>query len=93
MTAITSQQKRELKNKLHSLKPVVIVGSDGLTNNVLLEIERALDDHELIKVRLSDIDRVEREEMATNICKTTRAALIQSIGHIIAIYRKNPKLN
>ena len=91
MTTITPQQKRELKTQLHSLKPIVIVGSNGLTDSVLNEINVALDDHELIKIRINESDKDKREEITAKICKSTHAALIQSIGMIIAIYRKSNK--
>jgi len=89
MITITSQQKRELKAQSHSLKPTIIVGNNGLTDAVLSEIHRALEDHELIKIRFNEKDRELREEIVTKICKKNKAVLIQSIGHIIAIYRKS----
>ena len=91
MTTITPQEKRELKSGLHSLKPIVIVGSNGLTDSVLQEIDRALEDHELIKIRLVDEDRDSRDELIVKICKKMRAALIQSIGKVVAVYRKSQK--
>ncbi|MFA6409763.1 MAG: ribosome assembly RNA-binding protein YhbY [Gammaproteobacteria bacterium] len=92
MLKITSQEKRELKAEAHSLKPVVIVGSNGLTPAVLQEINNALDVHELIKIRIGEEDRLVRAEVATKICKDTHSALIQTIGSIAIIYRKNKKL-
>jgi RNA-binding protein len=92
MATINPQLKRELKSQLHALKPIVIIGDNGLTDNVLAEIERALNDHELIKIRLSEAATSEkRDQIAAQICETTRATLIQTIGWIIAIYRKSTK--
>jgi len=91
MTVITPQQKRELKAELHSLKPVIIIGSNGVTDSVLQEIDRALEDHELIKIRLADENRIDRTTITAQICKKTHSTLIQSIGKIIAIYRKSQK--
>ncbi|MCL5260618.1 MAG: ribosome assembly RNA-binding protein YhbY [Gammaproteobacteria bacterium] len=82
---------RELRSMLHHLKPVVIIGQNGLSSAVVLETDRALTDHELIKIRLNIEDREVRTKIATEICEKTKAALIQTIGHIIAIYRKNPQ--
>ena len=81
---------RELRGQLHHLKPVVIIGANGLTNAVIEEIERALDNHELIKIRTLTTVGEELGEIAHKICEKTNSALIQTIGHIIAIYRKNP---
>ena len=91
MAKITSQQKREFKSQLHFLKPVVIVSHHGLTDGVLQEINRALEDHELIKIRLSEANRDNIDDMVTKICKVTNAILIQIIGKVIAIYKKMPK--
>lgn len=86
---INSRDLRALKSKLHSLKPVVIIGSNGLTNAVIQEIDRALNDHELIKIRAHVNKNNELTTIAEKICTKIKATLIQTIGHIIAIYRKN----
>ena len=91
MVNISSQFKRELKAQLHTLKPIVIVGSKGIGENVILEINRALDDHELIKIRLSLEDNDDCQKVIGEICKKTKSELIQTIGRIVAIYRKNTK--
>ncbi len=80
---------RELRSKLHHLKPVVIVGVNGLTQSVIEEIDRALETHELIKIRTPVSAGEELIDIAHKICEKTNSALIQTIGHIIAIYRKN----
>lgn len=90
--SISSKELRELRESLHHLKPIIIIGNDGLTNNVLAEIDRALNDHELIKIRINAENSTERAEIAQKICDQTSAILVQTIGHILAIYRKNPQL-
>lgn len=85
-----SDFKKFLRAKAHSLKPVVITGQAGITPAVLNEIGLALDHHELIKVRVNAVDREERREMTAQICGELDAELIQSLGHIITLYRKNP---
>jgi RNA-binding protein len=87
---LNSEQKKQLRAKAHALKPVVITGNAGVTEAVLNEINLALDHHELIKVRVNAGDREERKELIFKICDVTEAELIQSIGHIITLYRKNP---
>ncbi len=88
---ITEQQRRKLKKLVHHLKPVVIIGQKGLSENVLNEIDIALDSHELIKIKLSGGDRDERRVMSESICEQTDAEFIHSIGHIAALYRRHPK--
>lgn len=82
-------QLRELKEQSQHLKPVVIMGQNGLSDAVIQEIERALNDHELIKIRLDGDESELRAEIIKNICQTTKAVLVQIIGHVVTIYRKN----
>ncbi|MGY6278033.1 ribosome assembly RNA-binding protein YhbY [Methylomonas sp. MgM2] len=83
-------EKKKLKAQAHPLKPVVIVGQAGLTPAVIKEINIALDAHELIKIKIR-AERDERSIISDQICTETHAELIQTIGQIIALYRKNPK--
>ena len=71
----------------HKLQPIVIV-SNGLSENVLAEIERALNDHELIKIRVLAEDREEKSALVSEICTTTGAELIQMAGHVALLLRK-----
>jgi len=89
---LKSEQKKLLRARAHALKPVVITGQAGLTDAVLKEIDLALGYHELIKVRLNAPDREMRQEMIDRICANLAAERIQTIGHVLTIYRKNPKL-
>ncbi len=85
-----SELKKQLRARAHALNPVVITGQAGVSEAVLNEINLALDHHELIKIRVNAEDRQQRREMSELICAETGAELIQSIGHIITIYRENP---
>lgn len=88
---LKSEQKKMLRARAHALKPVVITGQAGISEAVLNEIGIALDYHELIKVRVNAEDREQRKEMSERICAETGAELVQSIGHIVTLYRKNPE--
>jgi RNA-binding protein len=85
---MTPRLKSELKGKAHHLKPVVIIGAEGLTAGVHNEIDRALNDHELIKIRVNAEDREERKLLSQEILTFHKAELIGSVGHIIIIYRQ-----
>ncbi|MCU7845417.1 MAG: ribosome assembly RNA-binding protein YhbY [Candidatus Thiodiazotropha sp. (ex Monitilora ramsayi)] len=89
--SLTSAQIRELKKLAHSLKPVVIVGQHGLSDNVLAEIDSTLDIHELIKVKLAGADKADREAMSGEIVAKLSASLVQIIGRVAIFYRPNPK--
>jgi RNA-binding protein len=88
---LTEPQKRHLRGLGHAIKPVVIIGNAGLTESVLAEIEQALAHHELIKVRVNAADRDARVTMIDAICAHTNGQPIQSIGHILLLFRRNPK--
>lgn len=83
-------EKKKLKAQAHPLNPVVMIGQSGLTPAVLKEINVALDAHELIKVKIR-AERDERNVIREQICTDTQAELVQSIGQVAIIYRKNPK--
>lgn len=84
---MTPRLRSELKSRAHHLKPIVIIGGDGLTPGVHNEIDRALNDHELIKIRVNAEDRNERKLLIQEILNYHHAELIGSVGHIAIIYR------
>ncbi|HEX7037837.1 MAG TPA: ribosome assembly RNA-binding protein YhbY [Pseudomonadales bacterium] len=84
--------RRRLKRIAHHLEPVVQVGERGVTDAVIAETRRALDDHELIKVRLAG-DRDARSAMARELAGACEADVVQSIGRIVVLFRKNPEPN
>ena len=86
---LKANQKKNLRAQAHHLKPVVIVADKGLSETVVAEIERALNDHELIKVKLR-ADRDKREAWAQSIARQCKAEFIQSIGQVACFYRKHP---
>lgn len=88
---LNERQKRQLRGLGHKLKPVVMIGQAGLTDNVLAEIEQALSHHELIKVRINAADRAARAAMIQQISSHTGGLVIQCIGHILLLFRRNPK--
>ena len=81
--------KKQLRKKAHELHPIIIIGTKGLTDAVQLEIERALLDHELTKIKINLGDRKDSEKIIQTICKARDAELIQKIGKVAVIYRKN----
>jgi len=92
---LTSAQTKRLRAEGHrlKLKPVVIIGQKGLSDNLHAEIDGALDHHELIKMRIPGLDKVGKRELCLGICTRHNAQLIQSIGNVIVIYRSNPDID
>ena len=71
----------------HSLNPVVIISHKGLSANIRNEIDRALSDHELIKIKILTAKRADRDDISKEICRHHNAECIQGIGRVILIYR------
>ena len=90
---LTQEQKKQFKSIGHHLKPVLIVADNGLTEGVLAELERALGDHELIKVQLRIVEREDRLAAINELCKASNGELVQVIGKMALIYRKNFSVN
>lgn len=89
---ISSQQLRHLRKLAHHLKVIIIIGQHGLGENVLNEIEQALEYHELVKVRVNAADRSERNTIIDSISQQTRSDVIQRIGHIAVFYRRSDEV-
>ena len=90
---LSSQQKKSLRGIAHHLDPVVAVSERGLSEGIIEEAERALNDHELIKVKVFDNDRAARNVIATELAQKTDSVVLQKIGKIAVFYRKNPNAN
>jgi RNA-binding protein len=71
----------------------VTVASAGLSDGVLAEISRALDDHELIKVKISLGDRAAKQQVISELCEKSQAELVQTIGNVALILRPAKKPN
>ena len=83
---LSSDERRELRRIGHALNVVVQIGDGGLSDGLLAEVQRALDDHELIKVRLPAGDREGRKALTDALREATGAALVQAIGRVALIY-------
>lgn len=88
--ALNNRQLRYLRGLTHDLNPVVMVGDKGLSENVLGEIENALEHHELIKVRIR-ADRDERRALMDRIAEQFKAEQVHSIGQVACYYRRHPE--
>ena len=89
--SLTTKEKQALKGRAHKLKPVIMIGSNGVTESVIKEVDRALNDHELIKIRIQGADRDARLAMVEDIAGQSDAELVQLIGAIGVFYRKAQK--
>ena len=90
---LITQLKKSLRSVAHHLDPGVAVSERGVTDGIIEETERALSDHELIKVKLLSPDRKSRGAIATALARSTSSTVLQQIGKVAVLYRHNPKAN
>ena len=89
--SLTSQARSALKGAAHSLRPVVLIGDQGLTAAVLKEIDLALGSHELIKVKAASQEREQRNEILEQICQQLGCATVSHLGKTLILYRPGKK--
>ncbi|RRJ49947.1 YhbY family RNA-binding protein [Acinetobacter baumannii] len=94
MAALSIHERKRLRQIGHVLNPaVVMIGGQGLTDAVIEETLRALNDHELIKVKIAGEDREARAAVIDAIVEATGAEAVQKIGKIVLLYKKAAKQN
>ncbi len=87
---LTSKEKRLLRQVAHHLQPVVTVAERGVTDGLVAEARRALNDHEIIKAKVSVADRVVRRELGESLAAQCDSEIVQVIGRVWVLYRANP---
>lgn len=85
--SLTSAQTRFLRGQAHDLRAMLQVGGKGITDALVAEVANALEQHELIKVKVAAEDRDERDAMIGELAQRAGAALVQRIGHTAVLYR------
>lgn len=91
--SLSQAQKKAFRRIGHHLDPVVTVSENGLSENLIAEMDRALRDHELIKVKLALSERDERAAMLEAMTDEAGAEPVQAIGKVALLYRANPQAN
>lgn len=86
---LTGKQKRFLRAEAHHLKPIFQVGKDGVNDNMLVQINEALEKRELIKVNILQNCLAEKDEIAEELTAGTNGELVQIIGNIIVLYKES----
>ncbi len=88
---LTGKQRRELRGLAHHLEPLVHVGNDGVTQGVIDAVDRALTDHELVKLRVLDTCPVDRKSVGALVADPNDAHEVGVIGRIVILYRRHPE--
>ena len=89
---LSERQKRHLRGLAHALHPIVRLGNAGLTEAVVRETARALNDHELIKVKAPGGDRAARDALMSGLAQRSGIALVQRIGNVAVLYRPRTEM-
>ena len=87
---LTGKQRRHLRALAHELKPIVQVGKGGLDDGLIAAIDRALVDHELVKVKVGEAAGLDRHEAADALAGKTKSEVAQVLGNIVLLYRAHP---
>jgi len=90
---LSEKQRKHLRRLAHPLNPVVMLGNAGLTDAVAAELERALGDHELVKVSARVGDREARNAALAALASRTASELVQRVGHVGVFYRRRKELS
>ncbi|WP_456278213.1 ribosome assembly RNA-binding protein YhbY [Bacillus sp. AK128] len=86
---LTGKQKRFLRSKAHHLDPIFQVGKGGVNENMIIQINDALEKRELLKVSVLQNCEDDRHDVAEQLSEGARAELVQVIGHTIVLYKES----
>ncbi|MFS0780837.1 ribosome assembly RNA-binding protein YhbY [Bacillus sp. 1P06AnD] len=86
---LTGKQKRFLRSTAHHLNPIFQVGKGGVNENMITQISEALEARELLKVSILQNCDVDKNTVAEELVKGTRAELVQLIGHTVVLYKES----
>lgn len=89
MKRLKGSERTYLRGLAHHLKPVVFIGEQGVTDNVIQATDEALDTHELIKIRFNSY-KEQKKTLAQEIEERTQSEMVGLIGHIAIFYRQHP---
>jgi RNA-binding protein len=92
MTALSEKQKKHLRRLAHPMSPIVMLGNAGLTPGVVQELDRALNDHELVKVSARVGERTARDAALDDLATQTSSQIVQRIGNVGVFYRRSKAL-
>lgn len=88
---LTGKQRRHLRALGHALRPVAQVGKEGISDGMIAAVDRALADHELVKVRIAESAGLDREDAAAQLASRTESAVAQVLGNVVLLYRPDPE--
>ena len=87
MEKLTSRERNILRKEAHTLKPVIMVGKNGVTPELTAAVDTALTDHELIKIKFLDF-KEDRRALSSSMASSVKAEVVSVIGNIAILYRE-----
>ena len=87
---LTGKQRRHLRALAHALRPIVQIGKSGVDAGLVAAVDRALADHELVKVKVGDGAGLERHAAADQLASQTNSEVAQVLGNVVVLYRADP---
>lgn len=91
--SLPSDKKKHYRTIGHNLKPIVTIAGNGISEGVIEELNRALNDHELVKVKIAVGDRTLRKAVIEEMCQAVNAEIVQEIGKVALIFREAKRPN
>ena len=90
---LTSKQRAQLRGLANTIDTIVQVGKDGITENVIAQVNEALEARELIKGRVLENSMLSPREAAEELAPLTRSEVVQVIGTKFVLYRMSHDKN
>ena len=88
MKSLTAQQRKYLRSQAHHLEPIVLIGKHGLTDGSIEAINKALDAHELVKIKFRE-HKDEKQFLSIQLAESTESHIVGIVGHTVILYRQN----
>jgi RNA-binding protein len=88
---LSGKQRRHLRGLGHDLKPIVQIGKGGIDDGLVAAVDQALDDHELVKIKLGDAADLDRHDAADTVARKTHSEVAQVLGNTVLLYRPHPE--
>ena len=88
---LSGKQRRHLRALAHDLRPIVQVGKGGIDDGLIAAVDQALEDHELIKVKVGEAAGLDRHDVAGDLAAKTKSEVAQVLGNIVLLYRAHPE--
>ena len=92
-STLTGKQKKFLKGLGHHLAPLISIGKEGLTENVIKATKQELLTRELVKAKIGNSSSINKKEVAELLPEATESTLVQLIGKTLLLYKENPKID